>query len=148
MDVLQIPDSPESAAPSAWQKRRAAKIEAQTTPEEGAFLARQARLAPKTELGRKLVADRLLDRTGPLHRGPRHHALIVGGEIGERPRSGVEGMRKAPIQAEEMDIGDRVACERPIALAQSSIGKRKHGVGARDAEPARRVDRRRDERHP
>src|SRR5689334_19855944 len=83
---------------------------------------------PETQPLWQLVADRRLDRDRLLHRLPRHHAVVMRGEVGEEVGRFVAA-DKAPIEAEEVDVGDRVAADRPVAVAEPSLGEAPYGVG-------------------
>src|SRR3954451_6085520 len=69
-------------------------------------------------------------------------------ETGEVAGGGVQRVDKAPIEAKELDIGDRIALDRPLPSPQPTLGDAEHLPPALDAEAADRMDRRGDERHP
>ena len=77
-------------------------------------------------LRRKLIPDRCLDFARSLHRGPRHHPVVVGGEVGELAGRRLERVAEAPVQAEQVDVGDRVPAERPRAIRQAPIRDAEH----------------------
>src|SRR5207237_5473395 len=102
------------------------------------------------DLLRQGVADRALDLDGPLHRRPRHHPVVMGRQAGELAGLGLHRIHKAPVEPKQMDVGDRIAleCPLPAAQPQPALGDAEHLPPAFDADPASRVDRRGDERHP
>ena len=52
------------------------------------------------------MARILFDLDRPPHRRTRHHARIVRFEIGETPGGRLKGVREAPKETEQVDIGN------------------------------------------
>src|SRR5215831_8757053 len=60
----------------------------------------------------QLVTYRGLDFAGPLNRRAGHHALIVSIEIGKIAGRRMVRIEEAPVQAEQVNIRDRIIAER------------------------------------
>ena len=57
-------------------------------------------------LNRQRVADRRFNLAGPPHRGALHHAVVMRGKLEKRPRRGMRPADIAPVQPEQVDVGD------------------------------------------
>src|SRR5215475_3318757 len=87
--------------------------------------------------------DRLLDRRS------RHHALVVALDVEEVARREIERIAEAPEQAEQVDVGDRIAAaHRPFVVSQPLVGELVDRARMVEPLPACRMDGRGDERHP
>ena len=64
-------------------------------------------------LRRQFVADRSLYLDGLPHRRPRHHALVMRGQMREFAGLRHRHAAEPPEQPEQMDVGDRVAPDAP-----------------------------------
>ena len=90
----------------------------------------------------------LLDGERFLYGRSREHPVVVRLErrIGAWRR--VDAGPEPPVDAKEMDIGNRKAADRPLTVTELSVGDRK-GIGDVLRSPgARAVHCRRRERHP
>src|SRR5262245_65630085 len=89
-----------------------------------------------------------LDLERPLDRRARHHALVMSCKTGEVAGGGVLRVDEAPKEAKEMDVGDRIALDRPLPSPQPTLGDAEHLPPALDTDAAGRMNCRGDERHP
>src|SRR5271156_5556837 len=89
-------------------------------------------------LPREFVADRAFDRDRLLDRGAGHHALVMRHHSGIVARRRVQRVDKAPEQAEEVDVGERIlAADRPGRAAEALFTKVEHLAPALIAGTAR-----------
>src|SRR4029077_17362763 len=97
---------------------------------------------------RQLVADRAFDLDRLFARRPGHHSRVMRIEIRKRAGRGLQRIEKPPIEPEQMNVGDRaVRAERPCR-AEAPVRDRIDLSRMIQALPARRMQRRCDERHP
>jgi hypothetical protein len=97
---------------------------------------------------RQFVSDRAFDLARSLHGGAGHHAIVVVGEIRKHSRCGFERIDETPIQAKQVNVGDRIAPQRPLPLPQSAIGDPVHSCCVLDPKSTCGMERRGAERHP
>src|SRR5881227_2078755 len=97
---------------------------------------------------RQIVADRRLRLQRLLHRRPCYHAVVMPVKAGVGLARGVQRIDKPPEQPEQVDIGDRIAIDGPLAAAEALFGEPEDLAPAIVAGSAGRVDRRGDKRHP
>src|ERR1043166_2658229 len=67
---------------------------------------------------RQLVSHRALDLERLLHRRSFHHLVVVALQVGKRSRLRLERAEDAPVEAEQMDVGDGITPDRPFVLSQ------------------------------
>jgi hypothetical protein len=73
----------------------------------------------------------------------------MSGEVGERVGMRAERADEAPIQPEQVNVGDRIArSNRPIAISEPFVGDLEHLDRTLAAGAPRRMHGRGDERHP
>src|SRR5437763_8644351 len=97
---------------------------------------------------RQIIADRRLRLQRLLHRRPRYHAVVMRIEVRIGAAVRVQRIDKPPEQPEQVDIGDRIAIDGPLAAAKALFGEPEDLAPAIVAGAAGRVDRRGDKRHP
>src|SRR5215470_880602 len=81
-------------------------------------------------------------------RPARHHAIEMTAQIRVDAGRDVERDHEAPVQPEQVDVGDRIAIYCPIVRPEPLLGERENLMPTLVADAPRRVDRRGGERHP
>src|SRR5437868_3348332 len=99
-------------------------------------------------LRRQFIADGGLGRDGPLYSRPRHHPRVMRVEIRKLARRGLQRFEEPPIEAEQVDVGDRITLTEDPAAAEPMFGDGIDLTRAIKTPQPCRMQGRGDERHP
>src|SRR5476651_446394 len=106
------------AARNGWTTRKVATIRPMMNSGASVRRARSyGGCAMERSSGGQFVPERRLGFEGLLHGGARHHARhqpVHPGKAGRR----VGAVDHAPVEPEQVDVGDRILAERPLAVAE------------------------------
>src|SRR5712664_2914227 len=96
---------------------------------------------------RQFISNRGFDLDRTSYRGAGHHARVMRGEIGKGFGRGLQRIGEPPIESEKMDVGDRIAVQRPAA-SQTPVGNSPDLHGMIQSVPARGMQRGSGKGHP